>query len=350
MEAVEVAGVDMEGVGAAVAFFRVFDGNVEGFTGSAVVADGVHTVALVVDLVVASGIEGSGRSQGIGAVCIEDTVGEGAVLIVGAIYIAGFSLNGVVFGVELQVKGIDRGATGGSVGKGDIGYGIGGEGESVIVVREADKGTVNPFVVLAADIGKGGVVLDAGEVGHLDGGDAIASTDGSGEDVVVDVAVGDGVATPEVEATGIGDADRGDAAGVAVAGHDGDIEDAGAAAGGSGGGGHRIGSIVGSMGDGAGGDNGVNPRGQIIFGEEGVASNNLDRVGHQAAESRDREMNDTVATVGSGKGFVVHIEVTDGVGAPEVEASGSDGNRVFYSSFGERNVDADQTVATAHGL
>ena len=71
-------------------------------------------------------------------------------------------------------------------------------------------------------------MLDAGEVGHLDGGDAIASTDGSGEDVVVDVAVGDGVATPEVEATGIGDADRGDAAGVAVAGHDGDIEDAGA--------------------------------------------------------------------------------------------------------------------------
>ena len=102
-------------------------------------------------------------------------------------------------------------------------------------------------------------MLNASKVGDLDGGDAVAATDGGGKNVVMDVVVGDSVTRPEIEAAGIGDGYRGDAAGVAVAAHDGNIKNAGAATGVGGDGIYMVGAVVGGVGDDAGSDNGVNP-------------------------------------------------------------------------------------------
>ena len=61
-------------------------------------------------------------------------------------------------------------------------------------------------------------------------------------------------------------------------------------------------------------------------------------------------MDDTVATVGGSKGLVMHVEVADGIVAPEVEAVGSDGDGLFDDGFRENDVDTHQTIATGHGF
>ena len=241
-----------------------------------------------------------------------------------------------MLGEELEVKHINRGTMLYGVVDGDNGHGVVVESKAVVVVGLACEGGIHPGVVFATHLDKGGVVINAGEGVNLDSGNAVAATEDRGEDVEMNIGVGDGVATPEEEASGAVDGHRGDVATVAVAGHDGNVEDAGTAAGSGGGGSHRIGAVVGGMADGSGGDDGVNPGGQISLGEESVASDNLDGVGHSTAERGDGEVDDTVASVGGMVGLGVGVEVADGVGAPQVEATGrGNGDVLFGTDLGK---------------